>query len=615
MKNIGRLLQVLDKWKHYYLAAAVLLIASGVVRMLQPKVLQVVVDAVVVQDAAKGANRDAVAQLIYTLLPNPDESISWALIGAAIIFVIIALVQAGTQFAASTLSASSTEKAIKKLRDRLFAHIQALPLGAIDQVARGELIQRCTGDVDTVRNFIGTQIIELIRLVAIFVGAFSMMYIVHVGYAFIAISMFLPIVLTAFFFFQREQKVWKAHEKEQDELTAIIQENLAGIRVVKAFAQENRELDRFHQQNLAKRKIGVRHINLHTFFWPLSDIMVLAQVVLTVAVGAWFALQQTITIGEFASFFTYGVMVTWPMRSIGRIVSQLGMASVAMQRMREILDLLEEDYGSEQIEQSPLRGEIEFRKVSFSYPSKDGQQKRQALKNVSFKVQAGERIALMGGTAAGKSTLIALLARFYEPDEGEILLDGRPLASYHKAWLRRQLGIVHQKAFLFSTTIRNNVNYVQGSTAMPGHLHPMEESNDFEQVLQDARMMDFIPKMKKGLDTLVGEKGVTLSGGQKQRVALARTLLSNPAILVLDDATSAVDTETEFAIQQALKRRMQGKTTFIIAHRLTSVQQADRIFIFDKGQLIQKGTHEALLKEKGFYKQVYDIQISLEEKV
>lgn len=617
MKNIARLFRVLGRWKWHYLTAGFLLILSTLLRMTEPKILQIVVDGILSSGNHLQSSSDYVARFLFGFLPDvATVGTTRALWGAALLFAILAVFQALTQFIAGIMASNSTERAIKHLRDRLFAHIQALPLSAIDKVPRGEMIQRCTGDVETVRSFIGTQIIELIRLLAIFGTAFYMMSVVHLPYTFIAVSMFLPIVLSSYFFFIKEQKVWKQHEEEQDKLTTIIQENLSGIRVVQAFAQQNRESERFHRQNEEKRKIGIKHINLHTIFWPISDTLVILQVVLTVVVGAYFTFNQQISTGEFAAFFTYGIMVTWPMRSIGRIVSQLGMALVAMERMREILDMLEEDYSGETYEETPIRGAIEFRNVSFAYPAKEGESqlgKRYALQNISFKIEAGERIALMGPTGAGKSTIIALLARFYEPDTGEILLDGKPLASYNKAYLRSRLGIVHQKAFLFSTTLRNNINYAQNRIQHGfRYTDTLPDDVEIKTALEDVSIGDFIDKLSEGLDTIVGEKGVTLSGGQKQRVALARTLLGNPAILVLDDATSAVDTETEFNIQQALLKRMTGKTTFIIAHRMTSVQNAHRIFVFDKGQLVEQGTQSELLKKSGFFKQVYDIQVSLE---
>ncbi|MCH2046901.1 MAG: ABC transporter ATP-binding protein/permease, partial [Saprospiraceae bacterium] len=492
------------------------------------------------------------------------------------------------------------------------------PLTQIDKMPTGEMIQRCTGDIDTIRKFIGTQITELIRLGAIFTGAFAMMWMVHIPYTLVSISLVFPIILTSYFFFKREQKVWHEHEKEQDKLTAIIQENLSGIRVVQAFAQEDQEIERFAKQNAAKRDIGVSHIELHMKFWPISDTLVNIQIALSLFAGAYFSLTQQITIGEYVSFFTYSVMVTWPMRSLGRVISQLGMASVAMERIQQIFDAPKETYNSKIEQISELRGEIEFRNVSFHYPhgnSKNSSPSRPALDNVSFRIAAGETLAIMGGTGAGKSTIIALLMRFYEPDSGDILIDGLPIEAYNKSLLRSKIGVVHQKPFLFSTTIKDNITYAR--TTREGNLTLQKEikfdEHIFQKAAKDASVTDFIDKMTEGYTTVVGEKGVTLSGGQKQRVALARTLLSKPDILVLDDATSAVDTETEYRIQKALHQRMQNKTSLIIAHRLTSVQQADKIIVLKKGRIIETGTHQELLKANGFYKSVYDIQVKIED--
>lgn len=629
MHNLYQLFRVLDRWKHHYIFAGLLLVISSIVRMFEPKILQIAVDGVVNFFHSGGqqikTSIDIVARFFYGILPNIQlNNLGWVLICIGFLFAILALLQAVTRFAASIITASSTEQAIKKLRDRLFGHIQALPLAQIDKTPTGEMIQRCTGDIDTIRKFIGTQITELVRLAAVFLGAFAMMYMVHVPYTFISVALVIPIILTSYLFFKKEQKVWHEHEEEQDKLTAIIQENLSGIRVVQAFAQEDSEIERFAKQNLAKRNIGVNHIELHMKFWPISDFLVNIQIALSLFAGAYFALNQQISIGEYASFFTYSVMVTWPMRSLGKIVSQLGMASVAMERIQQIFDAPEEDYTGEIDAITQLKGEIEFKNVSFQYPQQENAAKekkqltkRAALTKVSFKIAAGQTLAIMGGTGAGKSTIIALLMRFYEPDSGEILLDGQPLNKYNKSLLRSKIGVVHQKPFLFSTTIKDNIAYAK--TARNGELELHKSTGIEENLLleaaQDATVTHFIDKMTDGYTTIVGEKGVTLSGGQKQRVALARTLLSNPDILVLDDATSAVDTETEYHIQQALDKRMTKKTSIVIAHRLTSVQQANKIIVLEKGQVIEVGNHQELLKANGFYKSVYDIQVKMETDV
>jgi ATP-binding cassette subfamily B protein len=419
--------------------------------------------------------------------------------------------------------------------------------------------------------------------------------LIHWQYALWSIFLGPVNLFLAVYFFKKEGKVWQEHEAEQDKLTKIAQENLSGIRVVQAFAREKFETEKFKIQNQAKLKVALKHVDLHKKYWTIADFLINIQIAISVFAGGFYVLNQAISIGEFASFFSYTILVAWPMRQVGQTVSQMGMATVAMERIAEILDAETEDYSGDIPKQQKLQGKIEFKNVSFKYHESDT---KWALKNVSFIIKAGRNVALMGKTGSGKSTIIALLSRLYEPTSGEIFLDDKPLSTYDKTFLRQQIGIVHQQPFLFSTTIHGNIIFANKNTT----------KTEQENAAEAAQMNGFIHKMANGYETLVGEKGVTLSGGQKQRVALARTLLSKPDILVLDDATSAVDTETEFKIQAALKKYAADKTTIFIAHRLTSVQHATKIIVLDDGELIQIGTPESLLLEKGYYRQVFDIQ-------
>lgn len=628
MQKFYQLFNILDKWKGGYLLAGVLLAFSSFVRMLEPKIIQMGVDevAMYLQPDIHQHTPDVVVRFFYALLPNMDpQHITWGLFCIGTLLMLVVILKALTWFGANVMVANYTEQGIKQFRDRLFNHIQRLSLTQMSKIPKGEMIQRCTGDIGTIQKFIGTQISELIRLGAIGIGAFWMMCLVHVGYAFISIALFVPIITTSYIFFKREQNVWEEHEEEQDKLTAIIQENLSGIRVVQAFSNAAYETKRFAAQNKAKRTIGVRHIDLHMVFWPLSDLLINIQIALSLLAGAYYTVYGVISIGEYASFFSYSIMVTFLMRNLGRVVSQLGMAGVAMERITQILNGTTEDYSGEAIaaKEQPMQT-IEFKNVWFAYPTAvptkankntaTSKTPKWALKDVSFKVEAGEQLAIMGPTGAGKSTIIALLLRFYEPDRGEILINNHPLSDYAKPYLRKQIGVVLQKPFLFSTSIRENIAYAQIDRTGDLQLSRQQQhqQTDFEAAAKDACVADFIDKMAEGYETLVGEKGVTLSGGQKQRVALARTLLSDPQILVLDDATSAVDTETEYRIQQALQKRMKDKTTLIIAHRLTAVQQAQHILVLQDGMVLEYGTHEALLQQNKFYKQVYDIQVQVE---
>jgi ATP-binding cassette, subfamily B, bacterial len=507
-----------------------------------------------------------------------------------------------TMFSSSTITAASTEKATKKLRDKLFSHLQHLPMEYYGKTPTGELIQRCTGDVETVRKFASMQVTETVRLAAIFIGAFTMMFMVNQTYAFISVSLFPLMLIASVFFFRKEGQIWTKHEAEQDKLTAMVQENLSGIRVVKAFAKENYEIEKFTAQNERKRQWGLKLLKLHSYYWPGSDVMVYSQLAISIFAGGYFVMNNLITVGEYTAFFTYAAYVTWPMRRLAQLVSEMGMTSVAIERIYSILNYRQEKYDGLIDAEKEIKGEIEFDNVHFKYNDVD----EGILNGVSFKIKAGEKIALLGPTGAGKSTIISLLMRFYEPDKGTIRIDGRDIREYARPYLRSKIGVVLQKPFLFSTSIKENIAYANPDT----HIDEIVES------AKVANIHDIIEDIfPNSYDTVVGEKGVTLSGGQKQRVTLARTILKNPDILVLDDSTSSVDTETEFEIQRALRGVTRAKTTMVIAHRVTSVQDCDRIIVLDKGKVIELGTHDELIENNMFYKKIYDIQVSIEDEI
>ncbi len=608
MDYIKKLFQILGKWKYYYILSSVMLVITVFIRMLEPKVLQVTVDKVIVYFQSSGKinplPEDFVTKFLYSLIPDMKmDNMSPVLISLGIIFLTISLLRGIFSFSSSAITASSTEKAVKNLRDRLFSHIQALPIAYHSKTPTGELIQRCTGDVETLKKFASTQVVEIIRLSALFTGAFIMMAIINFQYALIAVLLVPLIAIGSVIFFKKESAVWTEHEKEQDKLSIIVQENLSGIRVVKAFAKEKYEIEKFTKQNEEKKKWGLKLLKLHRIFWPASDLMVHLQIALSVFTGGYLTLNNQLTVGEFAAFFTYSMLVTWPMRRLGQIVSEMGMTTVAIKRIFSILDTEKEDYRGEDLKDIKLRGEIEFRNVVFNYEESD---KHRVLNGISFKVNPGEKIALLGPTGAGKTTIISLLMRFFDPDSGEILIDGKNIKSYSKEYLRSRFGVVLQKPFLFSNTIKNNIAYAN-------------PDSHIEQVIEAAsvaKIHDIITEVfPDSYETIVGEKGVTLSGGQKQRVTIARTLLKDPDILILDDSTSSVDSETEYDIQKALRNMMKGKTAFIIAHRITSIQDCDRIIVLGKGRIIEEGTHEELIKADGFYRKIYNIQVSIEEEI
>lgn len=608
MSYIKKLFQILGKWKAFYVLSAILLIFSVFIRMLEPKILQITVDKVILYFQSGGKisaqPEDSITKFLYSLIPDMRmDNLSIILISLGIIFLCISLLRGFFSFTSSAITASSTEKAIKNLRDRLFSHIQALPIAYHSKTPTGELIQRCTGDVETLRKFASNQVVEVIRLAALFTGAFIMMASINLKYAFIAVLIVPVLTIGSMIFFKKERKIWTEHEKEQDKLSIIVQENLSGIRVVKAFAKEKFEIDKFTKQNEEKMKWGLKLMKLHRIYWPSSDFLVHFQIAVSLFAGGYFTLTNQLTVGEFAAFYTYSMLVTWPLRRIGQIVSEMGMTTVAINRLFSILDTQREDYSGESIDETKLKGNIEFRDVSFDY---EGNEKHRVLNGITFSIKQGEKIALLGPTGAGKTTIISLLMRFFDPDKGKILIDGKDIKSYQKEYLRSRFGVVLQKPFLFSTTIKDNISYA----------NPGSHIDEVIEAASAARIHDIITEVfPDSYETIVGEKGVTLSGGQKQRVTIARTLLKDPDILILDDSTSSVDSETEFEIQKAMRKMMKGKTTFIIAHRITSIQDCDRIIVLDKGNIIEEGTHDELIKTSGFYKKIYDIQVSIEDEI
>jgi ATP-binding cassette subfamily B protein len=607
MKSFIKLFEILGKWKWQYISAAFLLIASVVFRLLEPKVLQIAVDKIIGFFVTKGSHQvtggDAVSGFLYSFLPELKiENAGIILIYLGIIFLVISLFRGVTMFSSSAISAASTEKATKKLRDRLFSHLQHLPMEYYGKTPTGELVQRCTGDVETVRKFASMQVTESIRMAAIFLGAFVMMFMVSPMYALISITLFPVVIIASIFFFKKESEIWTKHEAEQDLLTAMVQENLSGIRVVKAFAKENYEIDKFTKQNERKRSWGMKLLKLHSYYWPGSDVLVYTQLAISIFAGGFFVMSNQITVGEYTAFFTYASYVTWPMRRLAQLVSEMGMTSVAIERIYSILNYKSEKYDGLISGNTQIKGEIEFDNVHFKY----GDVEEGILNGVSFKISPGEKVALLGPTGAGKSTIISLLMRFYEPDKGTIKIDGKDIREYARPFLRSKIGVVLQKPFLFSTSIKENIAYSKPDT----HIDEIVES------AKVANIHDIITDIfPHSYETVVGEKGVTLSGGQKQRVTLARTILKNPDILVLDDSTSSVDTETEFEIQKALIGVTKHKSTIVIAHRVTSVQECDRIIVLDKGRVIEQGTHDELIQNDKFYRKIYDIQVSIEDEI
>ena len=514
-------------------------------------------------------------------------------------FVGLAAVTGAFTFLSGTLAAYTSENIARRLRNFIFDHIQRLSFTYHDQTKTGELIQRATSDIDAVRRFFAEQFIGAGRIFLLFFVNLIALLLLNWELALYSIVVVPFTIVLSIFFFKRVSKVYEKYQEQDAALSNVLQENLTGVRVVKAFARQNFEREKFDSENQEKFQRGRRLLMMHALYWPVSDILTGGQMLAGFVIGALMAIRGEITPGTYLAYAGMVIWIIWPIRNMGRLIVQMSTGMVSFQRVTKIIRQEREPLDTgDYIPQGRVRGEIAFKDVSFAY--EDG---KPVLEHISFTCEPGQIIALLGSTGSGKTTLANLLPRFYEYSGGSILLDGVELNRYPRQFLRSQIGIVEQEPFLFSMSIRDNISYGI-NRAVP--------DEEIIAAANAAAVHDAISSFPKGYDTLVGEKGVTLSGGQKQRTAIARTIIKDPRILILDDATSSVDIETEAEIRSALERLMQNRTTFIIAHRIQSVMIADKIVVLDKGRIIQMGTHEELLQQEGAYQKIFAIQTQIE---
>jgi ATP-binding cassette subfamily B protein len=518
----------------------------------------------------------------------------------AIGFVVLALLEGTFTFLSGRLAAQSSEGVARRLRDYLFDHIQRLSFSYHDQTKTGELIQRATSDVDTIRRFFAQEAIGFGRIMALFVINFVAIFIMSPQLALISVIIIPFIVTMSYFFFKRISKAYEAYQEQEASVSTTLQENLSGVRVVKAFARQEYERDKFEGDSRERYLRGKRLITLHSLYWPASDILAGLQMIGGFLVGALMTINGTITLGTYMAYAGMVIWIIWPMRVLGRLIVHMSQAMVSYDRVMDVVKVDREELTSGSCAPAGgIAGDIVFDDVCFEYDEAGP-----VLNNISFHVRPGSSVALLGYTGSGKTSLVNLLPRFYEVTSGRLLLDGVEIDQYPRTYLRHQIGIVEQEPFLFSRTIRDNIAYSAG--------RPVSK-DEIIVAAKAAAIHDVILDFPDGYNTLVGERGVTLSGGQKQRIAIARTLLKDPCLLFLDDATSSVDTETESAIRQALERLMENRTTFIIAHRIQSVMIADLILVLEGGRIVQQGSHEDLSAQPGVYRDIYELQAQIDD--
>ncbi len=549
----------------------------------------------------------AVPRLVWWIIDLAIvEARAHLLLPYALAIVGIALVKGVFMFIERYSMVFMAHRVIYDLRNRLYEHFQHLPFGFYDRSRTGELMSRATQDVETLRRFVGFGIIHISQSVLTFVGVVILMVLVHPGLTLLAMSMIPFLALTIRQFSTKVRPAYTRVQEQMAEMTAVLQENVTGMRVVRSFAQEPFEQEKFRTQNWEYLERNMETVRYWAFFFPLMNFISAAGTVGILWYGGREVINGNLTLGALVAFNSYLAMFVIPLRMLGWLINLTTRTIASGARIYEILDTRAEVLElPDAIELGNVGGRVELQDVVFSYPpghERSGEGHR-VLDGVSLVAEPGEVVALLGGSGSGKTTLVNLIPRFYDPIAGRITVDGTDIREVTLASLRQQIGIVAQETFLFSATIRENIAYGRADASQ----------SEIEEAARAGRIHDFITTLPDGYDTAVGERGVGLSGGQKQRVAIARALLVDPRILILDEATSSVDTETEYLIQEALRTLMKGRTTFVIAQRLSTIKNADQILVLDGGKVVQHGRHDELVAVDGIYREIYDLQLRSQE--
>lgn len=602
---LGRALRYLGRYRGVTLAAYAALFVSTGAQLMVPWLVRHIIDSITdgvtanmilslpAQAQAAAASRRGVSLERLRLDAAGAEN---AIIAAGIAIVVFAIARGFFAFVQGYMGERLSQNIAFDLRNELFAKIQRLSFSYHDRNQTGQLMIRATDDVEKVRLFIGQGLIMALQALVLLVGTLIILLSTNFKLTLVALPV-LPLALLMFAGFGAvAQPLFTTLQMRLSALNTILQENLAGIRVVKAFAREPHEQARFRAAADSHLEQNLKISRTFAFIFPTTFLIANLGQAAVLYAGGLQILDGTLTLGEWQQFSLYLVYVFFPLGQLGFIISLLSQAAASSARIFEILDAqneVEDRPGA--IELKDVRGHVEFRNVSFRY-FKSGEY---VLKDVSFEAQPGQTVALLGATGSGKTTIINLIPRFYDVTDGAVLIDGHDVRDVTLASLRAQIGIVLQETTLFSGTIRDNIAFGRPDASL----------GEVMAVAKAAAAHDFIMSFPQGYDTPVGERGATLSGGQKQRIAIARALLMNPRILILDDSTSSVDLATEYQIQQALDRLMEGRTSFVIAQRISTVLNADQILVLDRGQIVARGTHEELMESSPLYVEIYNSQL------
>ncbi len=578
--------------KYLFFIGLFFTLVLGVTRSYMPMFVEYLVDSVLGSQDPKLP--DWIVGFVYH--DNYRTHLLFAAAGLAVFAVFRGLVM----IVNAIFKAKFSEKIAMNMRNNMYEHLQNLPYQFHNDADTGDLIQRCTTDIDTIRMFFQNHVFSLFWIASLAVGVVIQMLRINVSLTFISL-MVLPItVAISVYYFKKIEKVFIDVEEAESSLTTTVQENLNGVRVVKAFSNEAFEIEKFHEKNEVYRKKSLKMYDKMANYWSISDFITINQYLITLTVGIFYSLNGLLTIGELLAFVMLVQIIVWPIRNLGRIVAEYSKTVVSISRLEKIFSL-EDEYTHDGTFDSGIDGGIEFKDVSFKFEDTDAK----LIDGMSFKIAQGETIALVGKTGSGKSTLVKLLVRLLDHTDGDILIDGKKITEYKKRYLRDSIGVILQEPFLFGKSVEENIGITLAE----------HSEKRVRKAAQLASIDTDISNFENGYNTLVGEKGVTLSGGQKQRVAIARLLINQKPIMVFDDSLSALDTETDLSIRQALRHESGNTTMIIITHRITTAMEADRIMVLEKGKIVQNDTHTELIKKDGLYKNLYEIQAGLEQEL
>ena len=594
-EKLSLLWRFLKGAKRYFLISILSAGVTALADMLQPQIIRAAVDN------ALGGKEANFPPFVMDLV---DQIGGFAYLGQhlwimAAAILVVALFQVASQFTFRVYNTTASETLVKTMRDQLFSHIARLPFSWHMKNRTGDIIQRCTSDIDTTKNFLSEQLTSVFRITILLVLSVTFMLSMHPVLTVIALLPAPLVIAYSIRFHKSIHDGFMDCDENEGKLSAMAQENLTGVRVVRAFGRERSEIDKFQAQNDHYTKLWENMAKVMSRFWSTSDIFSGIQVMLVVVFGAVFCVNGSLLEGEYIAFISYNAMLVWPIRQLGRMISEMSKAGVSIDRVFYIMNSpMEQDEPDAQ--ETPMNGDICFEHVSFAYENAP-----QLLHNVSFTIEAGTTIGILGGTGSGKSTLVHLLDKLYPLEEGQgrITIGGQDIRKIKTDHLRRHIGIVLQEPYLFSRTIAENI----------GIASPILDMEAVRSAAAAAALDETITSFASGYDTMVGERGVTLSGGQKQRSAIARMLTQDVPIMIFDDSLSAVDTQTDARIRQAISKRFGKASVILISHRITTLSAADKIIVLDKGRIVEEGTHEQLKQSGGIYQKIYETQSGSKE--